>query len=439
MPFLDSMCDKAAVFDNAYAEPLCTPTRSSMLTGRYPFRTGAGNVRQLAGQVRLALDEPSIPKIARQAGISDYRMAAFGKWHLSDEFNGGRDSPRKFGFDDHIGFIQGGETVTGNNVYKYFDFGHVVNGVQQARKVGKYKTTFLIDELIAYTRRHQQPIFGWVGFVAPHLPWVKPPEHLHSFWGLEDPPEWPKSNKPLPAAKPYFAAMLQALDTEIKRFVAWLEKNTKRPAVVIFIGDNGTSGEVARDNSIFPEYRYKGGAFYKGTHVPFIVFGVNGYQVRSGRIAGQVHAVDIFPTVLQLMGVGGDIQSLDKKHKIDGISFLPALTGTEAFPGRDYIYVESEREQPNTKFHHAIQGKAYRLNIFYDFSLDYHHYVTDPHERFDLLHSSHKLTAAEKEALNSLLSELERLWSSEPSPHIGTTITQVRKQVDRDIQAQQGK
>ncbi len=71
MPFLDSMCDKAAVFDNAYAEPLCTPTRSSMLTSRYPFRTGAGNARQLAGQVRLALDEPSIPKIARQAGISD--------------------------------------------------------------------------------------------------------------------------------------------------------------------------------------------------------------------------------------------------------------------------------------------------------------------------------------------------------------------------------
>ena len=107
MPVLKRMCDEGMVFENFYANPPCSPTRATLLTGRYSFRTGVGTATRPGVAPGLKLSERTIFQFLDSATSKTYAHAVIGKWHLSDEGNGGAMHPLKAGVGHYAGLLQG--------------------------------------------------------------------------------------------------------------------------------------------------------------------------------------------------------------------------------------------------------------------------------------------------------------------------------------------
>lgn len=331
MPYLQSQCDRALVFDRAYTHPYCTASRAALMTGRHPFRHGAADVRMQAP--KLPLTEVTIAELIKQHSDRGYTMAAFGKWHLADDQNGSERNPNLQGFDHYEG------TPRQQDTYKYSNFEWIANG-EPAGRIETYKTTFLVDRVIAHFRSVNalEPVFSIVSFTSPHKPFHAPPEHLHAFGSLPEQTlrgtradlvnaEEYRANRREPRLDVYYFAMLQALDTEIKRLVQTLEEDAGRPVLFVFFGDNGSAAEVfaAVENS---QVRSKATLYDGGVRVPLMIWGVgvNGSR-RSDRL---VHLADLFPTLASLAGV--EENRLDsKKSSLDGVSFRTEVDG---FPSK---------------------------------------------------------------------------------------------------------
>ena len=169
MPFLSSLCDSAVVFKRAYTHPVCTPSRATMMTGRHPFRTGVWKPWQ--GARKLAASETTLPEIIRLGSDVPYRFAAFGKWHLADDENGSIHNPNIQGFDHYEG------NPRQHFTYNYLNYEWTVNGKVEERSVKTYKTTHIVNKVIAHFEDNGEdwPWLYWVGFVNPHLPFHLPP------------------------------------------------------------------------------------------------------------------------------------------------------------------------------------------------------------------------------------------------------------------------
>lgn len=105
MPVLERMCREGIVFDNVYAAPTCSPTRATIMTGRYGFRTGVGTVTRPGGAPGLKLSEETIFRFLDRHTGKGYAHAVIGKWHLADKDNGGPGHPEKAGAGHYAGLL----------------------------------------------------------------------------------------------------------------------------------------------------------------------------------------------------------------------------------------------------------------------------------------------------------------------------------------------
>lgn len=305
MPTLEMLCAHGMVFDNAHAAPLCSPTRAMALTGQYPSRTGVG-----APGALLDTDVPTVFDRLSQSA-PHYQSAVIGKWHL----NGRRDldHPDQSGVPYFFGFMGGG-------LRDYSQWTPVENG-KLGRTTQEYSTSVFADKAIEWIDQQDDPWFLWLAFNAPHSPFHAPPSDLHSFGNLSE-----KTVKRGSDVRKHYYAALQALDRELGRVIQSLSEKERRETVIIFMGDNGTPGQVARrQNSVKAG---KGSLFDGGTRVPLVV---SGPEIRSGRSDAPVVATDIFATVLDLANVAGAPR--------DSHSLLPLLTG-HGTSDRAVAYVE---------------------------------------------------------------------------------------------------
>lgn len=341
MPYLQSLCGRALVFDRAYTHPYCTASRAALMTGRHPFRHGADDVRMQAP--KLPLDEVTLAELIKQHSDRGYQTAGFGKWHLADDQNGSERNPNLQGFDHYEGNPRQHDT------YKYANFEWVENGVPVG-PIETYKTSFLVDRVIAHFRAPNAaaPQFTWVSFTSPHKPFHAPPEPLHSFGPLPEltlrgtrsdtpsPGEY-RANRREPRLDIYYFAMLEALDNEIKRLVQTLEQETDRPVVFVFLGDNGSAAEVfaaVEDEKV----RSKATLYDGGVRVPLMLWGgaVKGAR-RSDRL---VHLADLFPTLAGLAGVAEDYLDAPER-RLDGVSFRADVEGVPSEdPERKFSFFE---------------------------------------------------------------------------------------------------
>ena len=341
MPYLQSLCDRALVFDRAYTHPYCTASRAALMTGRHPFRHGADDVRMQAP--KLPLSEVTIAELIKQHSDRGYSSAAFGKWHLADDQNGSDRNPNLQGFDHYEGPPRQQDT------YKYSNFEWIENGAP-AGSIETYKTTFLVDRVIAYFQSIEttEPVLSVVSFTSPHKPFHAPPEYLHSFGTLpeqtlrgtrseEVSAQELRANRREPRLAIYYFAMLEALDAEIKRLVQTLEQDTDRPALFIFLGDNGSAAEVfaAVEDA---QVRSTATLYDGGVRVPLMMWGegVNGSR-RSERL---VHLADLFPTLAALTGV--EERYFDGVERpLDGVSFRAEVDGSSSnAPSRQFSFFE---------------------------------------------------------------------------------------------------
>ena len=149
LPHLEALCATGLVFDNAYSAPVCSPTRATIMTGRYGFRTGIGAALPPRGGSGLAADGKSLFDVL---GRTSYSAAVIGKWHLAGG-DQGMDHPRQLGVKDYFGIFSGAAR-------DYFDWDAIDNG--KPVKVSGYATTVLTDRAVNWVAAQRQPGFsGW--------------------------------------------------------------------------------------------------------------------------------------------------------------------------------------------------------------------------------------------------------------------------------------
>ncbi|WP_299788502.1 sulfatase-like hydrolase/transferase [uncultured Marivita sp.] len=356
MPNVEALCASGMVFDNAYSAPVCSPTRATIMTGQYGFRTGVGAAIPPDGTNGLSADVTSLFDVL---ATTDYSANLIGKWHLAGA-DADRNHPAELGVPDYFGLFMGG-------VRNYSEWTAVTGGEEV--QVDGYATTVLTDRAIDWIDAQNDPWFLWLAYNAPHTPFHLPPADLHGFDELADDADAIAEN-PLP----YYNAMLEALDTEIGRLLGSMPQEERDNTVVIFIGDNGSPNQVTR--GFYGDHDAKGTIYEGGTHVPLVVTGPG---IEPGRTAAFVETVDLFTTIAGMIGA--------EVSAGDGHDFAPALTGGETT--RDFIYVEHfgdpEDAKPSDVFGWALREGIYKLvqevgeePELYDLSMD-------PREQVDLL------------------------------------------------------
>jgi arylsulfatase A-like enzyme len=305
MPTLEQLCNEGVVFENVWATPLCTPTRSAILTGQYGFRTGVGST-----DASLSVEATSLQDVLKEAGYSN---AVIGKWHLA-----GREPdpthPSQLGVDFYSGFMSGG-------VKDYFSW----QGVEQGESFASdtYTTSHFTDKALEWLAEQKTPWFLWLAYNAPHTPFHLPPETLvdSNLTGEQ------RDIRQNPQA--YYFAALEAMDKELGRLLESMSVETRENTVIFFIGDNGSPGRVIQ--APFLAESAKGTVNEGGVRVPLVVAGagVSGVGERESTL---VNATDLFATIAEFAGA-------DHETAVDSLSFMPALSD-EAFVGREYSYTE---------------------------------------------------------------------------------------------------
>jgi arylsulfatase A-like enzyme len=314
-PTLSALADDGVVFDHAWANPTCSPTRAALLTGRYGHRTGVNyplNSNNPQGWLDVAAAF-TLPEAVDELTGLDYRSANIGKWHLS----GKPTDPNDAGWDYVSGIIDGA-------VPSYTAWPKVVQGELVDPQYPVYATTDQVDEAIEFTSAADDAGEPWLvslALVAPHDPFHVPPADLHSDQTLVDDPDAIAANP-----RPYYDAAIEAMDAELGRLIDTIDLDD---TYVIFLGDNGTPQGVAVPPNTAATV--KASLLPGGTRVPMFIAGPG---IEGGRRSdAPVHAVDVFATVLDL--VGADLTVLPADVAEDSVSIAPLLSDDAPF-GRDW-------------------------------------------------------------------------------------------------------
>ncbi len=321
MPVLTELCREGLVFDNAWSQPVCSPTRATSLTGRYGFRTGVLDaVGPRARSGGIGFGEVSLHRLLDAQAPVRYDHAVIGKWHLGDALNGGANSPGGMGVGHYSGVLIG-------ELRDYYSVPLTTNGI--TREVTGYATTVLTDEALRWLAGRASPWFLWLAYTAPHVPFHAPPADL-----LRQ--KLPDASTAIQAdPRPYYFAALEALDHELGRLLDSLPPATRAETIVMFLGDNGTPPRVAQ--LPYGPNTAKGTLFPGGITVPLVVSGA-GVTRRGQREAAPVNTTDLYATIADLAGI-------PRVAAEDSFSFK-SLLQSPADPPRNWAYAEYRSGEP---------------------------------------------------------------------------------------------
>jgi len=375
IPNIDKLASEGILFENAWSNPLCSPTRATILTGKYGFRTGVGAPVGGTENPGISTDEYTLPKALKELAPV-YADACIGKWHLATTSNGGKDNPNLVGFTHYSGNKDGG-------LDDYYLWDKFVDGSKEV--VSNYATTENINDAINWIEDQDSAWFLWLAFNAVHSPFHKPPDTLHSYGYLS---EYTSGEDPVP----YYKAMVEAMDSEIGRLLQYLHGSGQYSSTnIIYVGDNGTSKGVIQ--SPYNKNQSKGTLYEGGVHVPLIISGPT--VVSPSRKSGAlVSTVDIFNTVLSMAGIDTENQL---HEQTDSKSLLPVLNN-ETDTHRSYLYSELFGAAQNNGI--TVRNAEYHLIIFEDGGERFYNINADKYENSNLLEND--LTTVEEINYNIL-------------------------------------
>jgi arylsulfatase A-like enzyme len=315
-PNLDKLAKAGTVMESFYVQPVCSPTRAALMTGRYPIRTGlqVGVIRPWA-EYGLPLEERTLAQALKEVG---YKTAITGKWHL-----GSFDKaywPNARGFDLAYGHLFGAidyfEHTRENQVDWYR------NG-ERLKEEG-YSTHLLAKEAVKFVREQNKdkPFFLYFPFNAVHSPFQSPEKYTEPYASLK-------------GQRRTMAGMLAALDEAVGQVVAAVEeKGLRENTLFIFSSDNGgfAPGRVTDNGPL----RAGKGTLYEGG-VRGAAFATWDGKIKAGeRLKTPLHMVDWYPTLLKLGGA-----SLDKEKQklpLDGKDLWAALTEGKPSPHQEILF-----------------------------------------------------------------------------------------------------
>lgn len=384
MPHLTSLMDEGLTFDNAYACPLCAPTRASFLTGQYGFRTGVVDVSRTS---ILDNQETIVQSYMGETSPYSYSSALIGKWHVSRNSN----DPENMGIDYFAGIMGGG-------VEDYYQWTLTEDGKESTSH--EYATAKLTDLAIEWIDSQEGPWFCTMAYNSPHTPIHLPPESTYTIEGLSG-TESDIKNNPIP----YYLAMMENLDYEIGRLLDSLTEEERANTIIVYMGDNGTEKIVVQEP--FTRQKSKGSLYEGGIAVPLVVAG-SGVSRTGERDSSLISVVDLFSTFSQMAGAS------ESRYE-DSISFLPLLS-QEGTGEREFVYSDLNSVHRQTKAvteGYSIRDSHYKLILSESLGVvteKLYDLLSDPFEEQDLLkRGEDQLNDDQKEALSHLKDQAESI------------------------------
>jgi len=384
-PNLDKLAADGVKFTQFYVQPMCTPTRAALMTGRYPFRYGLQTI-VIPGPAGYGLDtsEFLMPQCLKDAG---YSTAIIGKWHL-----GHADAkywPKQRGFD-----YQYGAMIGELDYYTHSDAG-VLDWFRNNKPVHEkgYTTQLIGNDAVKYINEREsgKPFYLYLTFNAPHTPYEAPQDYIDRYKNIADP------------TRRIYAGMVTCLDDEIGRVVAALDKRGLRDnTLIVFNSDNGGTrnamfaGQMADlsktklpcDNG--PYRDGKGSLFEGGCRVAACANWPG--RLKPQTVDGMIHAVDIYPTFAALAGA-----STAKCKPLDGLNVWTTIAEGKPSPRTEVIY----NVEP---FRGAIRQGDWKLiwRTLIPTSVDLYNLAEDPYEKSNVAAAHPDKVTAMQERLNAL-------------------------------------
>jgi len=325
-PHLDKLAAEGAQLTQFYVQPMCTPTRAALMTGRYPFRYGLQTaVIPSVSAYGLDTTEWLMPQCLKEAG---YQTAIIGKWHL-----GHADKkwwPRQRGFDYQYG------AMIGELDYFTHEEHHVLDWYRDNKPVREkgYTTRLLGNDAVRLIEEQDtaRPLYLYLAFNAPHTPYQAPQAYIDRYQRIQDP------------TRRIYAGMVTCLDDEIGRVVAALDKKGMRDStLILFHSDNGGTknamfaGVMADMSKIkIPcdngSYRDGKGTLFEGATRVCALANWPGH-IKAQTVDGLIHAVDVYPTLAALAGA-----SIAKCKPLDGMNVWDTIAEGKPSPRSEFVY-----------------------------------------------------------------------------------------------------
>jgi arylsulfatase A-like enzyme len=303
-PTLDHLVSEGVCLTQHYsASPVCAPARASLLTGRYPHRTGVIDTLETRGLDRLALRELTIAELLKRAG---YATGLVGKWH-----NGAFDPryhPNRRGFDEFAGFSGGWQP--------YYQW-NLDRNSSVSRGDGRYLTDEFTAEATEFIQRHRaDKFFLYLAYNAPHFPFEAPEADSAPY----------KETGKFTLAVSQIYAMIEIMDRGIARVLNELDRaGVAENTIVMFSSDNGPQfggkGEMCTDRFNCGFAGSKTLVYEGGIRLPMVLRWPAGLDGRR-QVHDMIHFTDWLPTILGLAGAN------PPQHlKLDGIDAMPSIKG----------------------------------------------------------------------------------------------------------------
>ena len=325
-PNLDKLAAEGAKFTQFYVQPMCTPTRAALMTGRYPFRYGLQTaVIPSVSAYGLDTTEWLLPQALKEAG---YNTAIIGKWHLGHADK--KYWPKQRGFDYQYGPMIGELDYFTHEEHGVLDWYRNNNPVREKG----YTTQLLGNDAVKYVNEQdsKRPFYLYLTFNAPHTPYQAPKEYIDRYSNIAEP------------TRRIYAGMVTCLDDEIGRVVAALDKKGLRDnTLILFHSDNGgtrnamfagvmadmSKVKIPCDNGAYRDG--KATLYEGGTRV--CAFANWPGHIKPNTVVELIHAVDIYPTFAALAGA-----STAKCKPLDGLNVWDTIADGKPSPRHEIVY-----------------------------------------------------------------------------------------------------
>ncbi len=395
---LDLLASQSIRFNNFYVSPVCAPTRSSLLTGRYSLRTGVTDTYN--GGAMMSTDELTLSEILRE---NNYNTGIFGKWHLGDSYP---FRPTDQGFNESLIHLSGGIGQVGDftNYYagnrSYFD--PILWHNNEQKKYDGYCSDIFTDEALKFIESNKSnQFFCYLSFNAPHTP-LQLPEKYYDLYKDLDPSliyedeKIKMSKKDINDAKKIYG-MITNIDHNVGKLIKKLkELKIDKNTILIFMTDNGAQQKRYASNL----RGLKGKVYEGGIKVPFYlkfpkIHGNNGKDINSL----SAH-IDVLPSLLNLCDI-----EIPKEKKIDGKNFLNKPRKERSF------FSYWTRKSPELYQNMSLNKGKYKLvgNTNYDSpieSFELFDIDRDPYEIENLIDNKKELAYEMKIEMDNIYNEL---------------------------------
>ena len=367
-PQIDALAASGINFNRSYsANPVCSPTRAALMTGKAPQRVGITQWIPTKGKIALPLSEVTIGEAFLESG---YRTGYVGKWHLGKE---DKVQPQHQGFEYTKAVNRAGQPASFFYPFGKKEGGSSVPDLDDYKK-GDYLTDALTDKAIEFIdQSDEKPFFLCLAHYAVHTP-IESPKDLTKKYEAKRKKLGMRGKPQLNAEKydtrstaeqgdPKYAAMVENLDTNIGRVVDHLkEKGMLEKTIVVFTSDNGGLAHRKKTGGPTCNLPLRSGKAFNyegGIRIPTIISWVG--HLEPGTSASPVISMDMYPTLLDLAGL-----PLKPEQHLDGVSLKPILDGAEPETDRvlawTYPHIHGNGHKPSD----AILSQDWKLIRFED-------------------------------------------------------------------------